>query len=78
MASKRKEKAAIDELRGSHSYLLFELRRRDERLTMIATRRGGKLSTRAAVALKLVVPEDSVLGREVIAARKATAKAKRR
>jgi hypothetical protein len=72
----RKEEAALRELRANHSYLLCELPRKDERTTMIASglRARKKLSVRPAVALKLVVPADSVLGREVIAARKAKEK----
>lgn len=76
--SERKEAAALRELRGRHSYLIYEVSRKDERSTMIASRIGGRLKVRAAVAVKLVVPEDSVLGREVVAARKAQSRAARR
>lgn len=68
--SKRTEAAAINELREHHSYLICELRRKDERSIMIASRRGGRLAVRVGIALKLVVPEDSALGREVLATRK--------
>jgi hypothetical protein len=64
------ERAALKLLRSKHSYLLFELRQKDERFTSIFTTSGRRMTCKPAVAIKLVVPEKSVLGREIVAMRK--------
>lgn len=64
--SKRAEKRALDEL-SKHSYLFFKLTG-DDRYTSIfhSNRKTGRMSIRNAVAIKLVVPMDSVLGRQIV------------
>lgn len=70
-AQKRKREAAlIGELRDEHSYLMFELRNRDERYGMMSRWSGGRMQVRPAVGIRLVVPEDSALGREIVKMRK--------
>lgn len=76
--NKRKEAAALRELRVNHSYLMSELSRKEERQTMICTRNSRRgLLVRPAVAIKLTVPSDSALGREIIATRDARSQARK-
>lgn len=72
----KKERAALDELRAKHSYMLYELRHKDERVTMIYHRdhKTGTSMIEPAVCVKLVVPADSELGKEILANRKAMEK----
>ena len=76
-AKQKREQKMLDELRSKHSYLLYELRHKDERITMIASGIGSKkFSVRPGVAIKLVVPEDYVLGQLIVENRKDNERAK--
>jgi len=76
-AARRREESALDELQTNHSYLFFELLNKRERSTVIArtyrrnpTGPAVGMKLRDAVAIKLVVPEDSALGKRILAMRK--------
>ena len=75
-AQKRKREATLlGELRAEHSYLMFELRLKDERVGMLSRWSGGKrMQGRPAVGIRLVVPEDSSLGREIVKMRQTKAR----
>lgn len=66
--SKSTERRALDVL-SRRSYIFYKLTPRNERYSMIAAfdKRTRKMSLRPAVAIKLVVPEDSVLGAQIVA-----------
>jgi hypothetical protein len=70
--SRRREREALGELREHHSYMFGELTLRHERQTTIFSRnqKTGQMRCRPGVAIKLVVPEDSVLGQQIIEMRK--------
>lgn len=65
------ERKALAELRGKHRYLMFELTNKDERSTSLFKIVGKRMTYTNAVAIKLVVPEKSALGKEILAMRKA-------
>lgn len=75
-SKQRKERAALDVLRGDHSYILAEPSLKRERESMIwqRDRATGKSVVLPAVAIRLIVPADSHLGQEIIANRKARPK----
>lgn len=68
--SRNAEQLALDVLRDRYSYLFFELKQKAERETLITQLRGKRLMLKSAVAIKLVVPERSALGKEIVAMRK--------
>lgn len=76
-AAKRRTKAERDELdmvhklRTNHGYMFAELRHKADRITTTFHRTpDGSFKTGLAVCIRLVVPEDSVLGKDIIAGRK--------
>lgn len=67
----------LDELRREYRYVFFELSRKDERSTTLFQAKGRRMTLTPAVAIKLVVPAKSALGKEILAMRKSKVKARR-
>jgi len=64
------ESKTLERLCRLHGYMFADTLRKDDNSGMMADRRGGKLSIRMCVAIKLMVPADSALGIQILAGRK--------
>ena len=61
----KRELELFSELQEKYGYCVFALKKKDERFPMHFKSKGKKLVHTPAVAMKLVVHENSVMGREM-------------
>lgn len=69
-----REEALFTELCAQHGYAFADTLPARDRSTMLATRKGGRLRLEGGVIVKLVVPADGALGRQIVALREAKKK----
>ena len=75
---KRKlESSMLDKLSHQHGYLIADTLPSGEQSTITATRVGTKMVMGSGIAVKLMVPHDSSLGRAIRKMRKEKAKARK-
>ena len=64
-----RESALFAELCARHGYAFADALPARDRSTMLASRKDGRLQIQGAVVVKLMVPADGALGRQIIAMR---------
>lgn len=69
-----REEALFTELCERHGYAFADTLPARDRSTLMASRTGGRLRLEGGVVVKLLVPTDGALGRQIVALREAKKK----